>query len=90
MNILMTSEFFYPHIGGLESITESLADEFTRMGHNVKIVTSTTEIGDKIFPYDVIRNPSLKNMWDSYRWCDVFVHQQLSLKRIWPLFFKRK
>lgn len=41
MNILMTSVFFYPHIGGIESVTEYLADEFTRMGHNVTVVTRT-------------------------------------------------
>lgn len=91
MNILMTSEFFYPHIGGLETITESLADEFTRMGHSVKVVTSTCEVGNKTFPFDVFRNPSIQEMWSAYKWCDVFVHQQISLKRLWPsLLLKKK
>lgn len=37
MNILMTSVFFYPHIGGIESIAEYLADEFTRMGYAMTV-----------------------------------------------------
>lgn len=28
MNILMTSVHFYPHIGGIEIVTENLAREF--------------------------------------------------------------
>lgn len=86
----MTTEFFYPHIGGLESITESLADEFVNMGHSVIVITNTIEKGNKVFPYIILRNPSIKELWKAYIWCDIFVHQQLSLKRIWPLFLKRK
>lgn len=41
MNILMTSVFFYPHIGGIETVTEYLADEFVRLGHDVTVVTTT-------------------------------------------------
>lgn len=90
MKILMVSEYFYPHIGGLENITESLADEFVCMGHSVIVITNTIEKGDREFPYTVLRNPSKLVMWKAYKWCDVFVHQQISLKKIWPLFFKKK
>ncbi len=86
----MTSEFFYPHIGGIETVTEYLADEFSIMGHEVKIVTTTTENGEKSFPYEILRAPSLKEFLSVYLWCDVFVHQGISLKRIWPLLLKRK
>lgn len=47
MKILMTSVFFYPHIGGIETVTEYLADEFTRLGHSVIVVTNTKESGEK-------------------------------------------
>ena len=90
MKILMTSEFFYPHIGGIETVTEYLADEFSRMGHEVKIITNTTQIGTKSFPYEILRKPSVKRFWRVYKWCDVFVHQGISLKRIWPLFLIKK
>lgn len=90
MKILMTSEFFYPHIGGIETVTEYLADEFSRMGHEVKIVTTTQETGDRVFSYEVLRKPSVKQLWRAYNWCDVFVHQGISLKRVWPLLIKKK
>lgn len=86
----MTSEFFYPHIGGIETVTEYLADEFTRMGHEVKIITNAIEKGDKNFSYQILRKPSVKTFWKAYKWCDVFVHQGISLKRVWPLLIKKK
>ena len=86
----MTSVSFYPNIGGLESITESLADELFRMGHSVIVITETVETGNKNFPFVVLRKPSIKETWNAYRWCDVYVHQQISLKLIWPLILKRK
>lgn len=90
MKILMTSEFFYPHIGGIETVTEYLADEFVRMGHEVKIITTTKEDGDKTFSYEILRNPSKSEFWSAYVWCDIYVHQGISLKRVWPLLLKRK
>lgn len=90
MKILMTSEFFYPHIGGIETVTEYLADEFVRMGHEVQVITTTVEIGDKTFSYEVLRNPSKKDIWKAYIWCDIYVHQGISLKRVWPLLLKKK
>lgn len=86
----MTTEFFYPHIGGLENITESLADEFVQMGHSVIVITNTIDKGKKEFPYIVLRKPSMKKIWEAYKWCDIFVHQQISLKLIWPYFLKKK
>lgn len=90
MKILMTSEFFYPHIGGIETVTEYLADEFVRMGHEVKIITTTVECGDKNFSFEVLRKPTKKAFWKAYSWCDVYVHQGVSLKRTWPLLLKHK
>ena len=87
----MTSVPFYPHIGGIETVTENLANEFSRRDDiEVKVVTATTEEGDRTFPYEVYRNPDRKTLWRLYRWCDVFVHQGISLKWVWPLFLKRK
>lgn len=88
----MTSVFFYPHLGGIETITEILAMEFCKIGGGieVKIVTNTTEIGTKTFPFEVYRNPDRKTLWRLYKWCDVFVHQGISLKLVWPWLIKRK
>ncbi len=37
MNILMTSVFFYSHIGGIESVAGYLVDGFTRMGYAMTV-----------------------------------------------------
>jgi glycosyltransferase involved in cell wall biosynthesis len=86
----MTSVGFYPNIGGIESVTEYLADEFVRLGHEVKIITRTADDGSKTFPYEVIRKPKAKQLWNAYRWCDVFVHQAISLYWLWPALSFRK
>lgn len=92
MNILITSYFFKPHIGGIETITENLANEFVRMGHRVIIVTTSTLDNNNEFklPYPVLRNPSVKEIYNAYKWCDIFVHSGISLKWIWPLFIKKR
>lgn len=90
MKILMVSVPFYPHIGGIESVTEYLANEFVRLGHKVKVITRTPELGTKSFPYEVIRRPKTGQLWSAYRWCDVFVHQGISLYWAWPAFTFQK
>ena len=40
MRIVQVTPFFYPHAGGVESHVRALAGEFTRMGHDVTVVTS--------------------------------------------------
>ncbi len=40
MRIVQVTPFFYPHAGGVESHVRSLAGEFSRLGHEVTIVTS--------------------------------------------------
>ena len=41
MNILLTAHRFFPDIGGTETATESMAQEFSKAGHNVVVVTQT-------------------------------------------------
>lgn len=91
MKILMTSVFFYPHIGGIESVTEMLAKEFAGMEDvEVKVVTTTAEEGEQAFPFEVYRNPDRHTLWRLYRWCDVYIHQGISLKWVWPWLLRRK
>jgi len=71
------------------------ADEMIRQGHSVKVVTETPLafkskdkgfVEQKTFRYDVVRDPSLRDFFLLVKWCDVLVHQQISLKFFWPLF----
>ena len=90
MNILMVSINFYPSVGGIEIITENLAREFVNLGHKVTIITNTPDDGIQTFPFIVLRNPSKIDVFKAYKTCDVFVHQSISLKYVWPLFFLKK
>ena len=91
MKILMTSVFFHPHIGGIETVTENLATKFAERGDvQVKVVTNTAEPSTKDFPFEVYRRPDRKTLWQLYEWCDIYVHQGISLNWAWPLLLKRK
>lgn len=35
----MVTEFYYPHIGGVEVVFKELAEGFARKGHNIKVIT---------------------------------------------------
>lgn len=90
MKILMVSINFYPSVGGIELVTENLSREFVRMGHQVTIITNTISKEVDVFPFTVLRNPKYKEVYTAYNDCDVFVHQAISLKYLWPLFFRKK
>jgi len=48
MKILFILENFYPYIGGAETLFKSLADELTKKGHNVTVLTSHP--GNEVMP----------------------------------------
>ena len=39
MNILLTAHRFYPDVGGTETAAQSMAQEFSKAGHKVVVVT---------------------------------------------------
>jgi glycosyltransferase involved in cell wall biosynthesis len=86
MKILISSHAFAPSIGGIETVSASLAEEFSRRGHSVRVVTQTPgESADK-----VARRPSIGQLVDLLKWCDVFWQNNLSLRTIWPALVMRK
>ena len=51
MKILLSSNKFYPSLGGLETVSALLAREFTRLGQDVTVVTETPHGGaEETFP----------------------------------------
>lgn len=67
-----------------------LAEEFHRGGESVKVVTQTPAGEDEPFPFPVVRRPSLRQLIGLIRWCDIFWHNNLSLRTAWPLLFVRR
>ena len=84
----MSSHAFAPSIGGIETVSALLADEFCRMGHEVTVATQTPDgLGDM---FSVVRQPSGPKLFSLVKWCDVFWHNNLSLRTVWPALFLRK
>jgi len=90
MKILMSSHFFHPSVGGIEEVSRVLALELVRSGQEVRIITSTRENGDVQFPFEVIRAPGARELIRQVRWCDVYFHNNISLRTAWPLLFVRR
>lgn len=90
MRILIHARNFHPSVGGVETVMEMLAEGFVREGHEVKVVTATSEVGNKRFPFDVVRNPRPRVFLSLVAWSEVILQGGLSLKWLWPLLFKRR
>lgn len=79
MRIFIFSTVFAPKVGGLERRTETLAREWTEMGHEV-LVATTTPGPENGFPFPVTRSGSLATFRRWARWCDVHLQLNVSLK----------
>ena len=90
MKIVLASHVFHPGVGGIETMSTLLASEFVAQGHEVKVVTHATYDGLDQFPFEVWRGPSPQKLLNLLRWCDVYFHNNISLKTIWPLLFVRR
>jgi glycogen(starch) synthase len=88
LKILVSSHAFAPSIGGIETVSGLLADEFCRTGHEVTVVTQTPGgIGDT---FSVVRQPSAPKLFGLVKRCDIFWHNNLSVRTVWPALFLRK
>lgn len=90
MKILLASHCFFPDIGGIETMSEALARQWSEMGHEVTVVTQTPYDGVDEAPYRVIRQPSRRQLLRAVRWCDVFFQSNISLQTAWPLLLVRR
>jgi glycogen synthase len=91
MKILIWSLPFAPSIGGTQSVSAVLAAEFSRAGHEVCVLTDTR--GDETsnnFPYRVRRCVTPWALLREVKWCDVFFHNSLSIRKAWPLLLIRR
>jgi glycogen(starch) synthase len=86
MNILIFSAVFYPAIGGIESQTLLLIQEFVKKGHKVKVITYQQQ--KVTLPnIDIYYAPNYLDFLTAYRWCDTFYMPNISLKGLWLLLF---
>jgi len=90
MRILFLCHRFYPDIGGTEFNSEFLAKSFHDFGAEVHLLTWTKETGEKSFPFQIIRSPSIKILIDEHKWADLIFENSPTLRLSWPNYFMRK
>jgi glycosyltransferase involved in cell wall biosynthesis len=90
VKILISSHAFAPSIGGIETASALLAEEFSKRDHAVTIVTQTVAKNGEQFPFPIVRQPALSKLFHLISWCDVFWQNNLSLRTLWPALLLRK
>ena len=86
LRILLCSHWFHPSVGGVESISRVLAEEFARLGAEVTVMTATPgEVWSE--PYRVIRGASPPQIWELARASDVVIQNMISLRTLVPILF---
>jgi glycogen(starch) synthase len=90
VKILISSHMFLPTVGGLQTVSALLAEEFVRVGHQVVLTTETPSADRLPFPYPVARGPNPLRLLHLLRWCDIYFHNNFSLRTAWPLLFVRR
>jgi glycogen synthase len=89
MRILLCSHWFFPSFGGVETVSQILADEFCRAGAKVSVVTNTPGL-NMSGPYQVFRRPSGKELRRLAQDSDVVFQNLISLRTLVPLILSRK
>ena len=92
LKILIYTPYFYPSMGGLEVVTDTLASTFSAKGLEVEVYTPFSLGNNKELKrnYKITRSTSNKILTNSVKNCDIFVHNSVSLRAILPLLFYRK
>jgi glycosyltransferase involved in cell wall biosynthesis len=90
MRILILSHNFFPDIGGIESNSEILGASFTRLDHEVRLLTWTKYDLKDDFTFKIGRNPSFIQLFREHMWADVILENNPCLRLAWPNLFLRK
>lgn len=90
MKLLLYSHAFYPSIGGVETVSKTLADGFYEVGIDCKLITATIDNEELKFPYEVIRKPNRRKQISLIKWADIVLFNGASLAlQPWILFYRK-
>lgn len=89
MRILLCSHAFAPNIGGIETVSAILADQWIRLGSSVTVVTQTPG-GQFSREYEVVRRPSVGQLRALAKESDIIFQNNISLRTLIPLLPWRK
>ena len=90
MRILIYSHAFLPRLGGIETSSDALARGFIRLGHEVRLATSTPNPAADDFPFKIYRRPGALQLLRLVCWSEVVLHNHISLRAAWPMLFCRR
>jgi glycosyltransferase involved in cell wall biosynthesis len=91
MKIVLYCFAFSPTIGGIQTIAETLATNFVKLGHTCVVITeSTTTQDDKEFSFLIVRKPNKKKIYEIIKKSDIIFNVELSLKFFWLSQLARK
>lgn len=90
MKILFSSHLFHPSVGGIETVSRILAEQFADAGHEVELITETPGFEKAEAAYRVTRRPSFAELIRLLRWCDVLFQSNISLRSLVPARLLRK
>jgi glycogen synthase len=91
MRILISSHRYAPDVGGIETVSALLAQQWQRLGHAVTVVTDSVATPDTFVAQpEVVRRPSRDVLRRLIRECDLCWHNNISLNTAWPLFLLKK
>lgn len=87
MKILLATHKFAPDVGGIETMSELLAREFTAKGHEVTVVTHTRSERDdeRLYPFRLLRAPGPLALIRASQAADVVFHNNICLQFAWPM-----
>src|SRR5688572_29674926 len=57
MKILLYTKAFHPMVGGIETVTATMAEMFTNLGHECEVLTPVANQEPDAFNYKVHRKP---------------------------------
>src|SRR5205085_5992072 len=84
MKILFSSYLFHPSVGGIESVSKILAEKFAANGNDVHVITQSSGEPIPAAKYRVTRRPSIVDLFQLLRWCDLFFQNNISLRSLIP------
>ena len=87
MRILICTHVFSPSIGGIETVTAILAEQFSRLGATVTVVTHTPGDDRVSGDYKLVRRPSVPMLFALARRSDIVFQSNISLRTLLPLLF---
>ncbi|MBW4686014.1 MAG: glycosyltransferase family 4 protein [Komarekiella atlantica HA4396-MV6] len=83
MKILLYSSVFWPSLGGVETITATLAENITKLGYECIVVTETPSNREEPRCYQVVRQPTFRERLSLTRECSL-VHSNGASVTMYP------